>query len=458
MTLVDHAPGDAVNRPVFPRPSTRRHELAAARTAWASWAGWGAVIAVLVGYLLAAVAGITSWLGVAAAVGLTIALTPLVELVGRRVPGMELAGLFRLSLALKLLATLPRYLTRADSRDYYRVGRILADEFRSLNFVVDPGRAVPGTGTIRYLTGLVEVVTVGDEFATFLVFSMFGFVATILFVEAFHTAMPSVDPRRYTLLVLFWPSLIYWPSSIGKDAVMLLGLSLIAMGVARLLHHRVGGIIWVVPGLLIAGLVRPHVALIAATAAVCAMVVKSRSKSVGGMVLRVGVIISLILGGAVASNAVESSLNIDGLNPTGLTAALDLVNRRSTQGGSGFVAARIDTPLDFPRGFVTVMFRPFPYEAGSIAMLITAVEAMVLAALVVAAIPRIFSAMRNIRADAYLVYAIAFMIVFAYLFSAMGNFGILARQRTMVLPLVLVLVGLPTPKDRVRRRRLDAGS
>jgi len=415
-------------------------------------------MAVLVGYLAGAVVGITSWLGVGVVVALTIISSPLLDRIGRRVPGLELAGLFRLSLALKLLATLPRYLARADSRDYYRVGRVLADSFRSLHFVIDPGRSVPGTGTIRYLTGLVEVVTLGDEFATFMVFSMLGFAATVLFVEAFRMAMPDVDPRRYALLVLFWPSLTYWPSSIGKDSVMLLGLSLIAVGVARLLHQRVSGLLWAAPGLLATGLVRPHVALIAVTAAVCAMVLRSRTGGASGFLLRLGVIISLILGGAVASNAVESTLNIDGLNPTGLTAALDLANHRSTQGGSGFAAARIDNPLDFPLGFVTVLFRPFPHETGSIAMLLTSIEALVLAALVVAAIPRIVSAMQHVRSDTYPVYAMAFVIVFVYLFSAMGNFGILARQRTMVLPLVLVLVGLPTAKERVRRRRLDVGS
>jgi len=458
MTLVDEAPAGVVDPPIFPRPSSRRGTTTGTRMAWASWVGWAALMSVLFAYFFGAIVGITSWMGVGVVVGLTIVSAPMLERIGRRTPGLELAGLFRLSLALKLLATLPRYLTRADSRDYYRVGRSLADSFRSMHFVIDPGRSVPGTGTIRYLTGLVEVVTFGDEFATFMVFSMLGFVATVLFVEAFRTAMPDVDLRRYALLVLFWPSLMYWPSSIGKDSVMLLGLSLIAAGVARLLQHRASGLLWAFPGLLATGLVRPHVALIAVTAAVCAMVLRSRSDGVSGFLLRLSVIISLILGGAVASNAVESTLNIDGLNPTGLTAALDLANRRSTQGGSGFAAARIDNPFDFPLGFVTVLFRPFPHEAGSVAMLLTSIEALVLATFVVAAIPRIVSAMRHVRTDTYPIYATAFVVVFVYLFSAMGNFGILARQRTMVLPLVLVLVGLPTAKERVRRRRLEIGA
>jgi len=458
VTLVSDRGSISIDDPVFPRPSTRGVGSRGVDLAWASSVGWVALLSVLLAYLGGALLGITSWLGVGVVIVLTAAASPLLERIGRRVPEFELAGLFRMSLALKLLATLPRYLARADSRDYFRFGRPLADSFRSLHFAIDPGQSVPGTGTIRYLTGLVEVVTFGDEFATFMVFSMLGFVSLVLFVEAFRVAMPDVGLRRYALLVLFWPSLIYWPSSIGKDAVMLFGLSLVAVGVAHLLHHRARGLLWAAPGLLTSGLVRPHVALIAVTATVCALVLKSHSRGLSGLFIRLGVIISLILGGAVASNAVESTFNIDGLNPSGLTAALDLANRRSTQGGSGFVAARIDTPLDFPAGFVTVLFRPFPHEAGSLAMLVTSMEALVLALLIVGAVPRLVSAMGQVRADAYPAYAVAFTIVFVYLFSAMGNFGILARQRTMVLPLVLVIVGLPTAKERVRQRRMDPGS
>ena len=50
---------------------------------------------------------------------------------------------------------------------------------------------------------------------------------------------------------------------------------------------------------------------------------------------------------------------------------------------------------------------------------------------------------------ALLLLSIAFTAVFVYLFSAIGNFGILSRQRAQVLPFVLVLVAVGVAADRV---------
>lgn len=438
----------------FPRPSDRRPPPRGPRSEWASPAGWIACVAALGLYALGTGFGWASPLGLVVA-GLAVAGTvPWFDRIGRRWPDLEIGGLLRLALGVKLMATLPRFAGREDSVDYHRVGSLLADSFRNLDFSVATGREVPGTGSVRYLTGLVEVVTLEDEFATFTVFSLLGFAGLVWFVEAFRVALPAVDPRRYALLVLFWPSLAYWPSSIGKEALMLLGLGAVALGVAKILHGRVAGLLAVVPGLTVCGFIRPHVALVAVTAAICAFVMRSPGRSLAIRTTRVLMIAGLAVGGALASDAVEALLDIDGLRPSGLSAALDLVNSRSAQGGSSFVAARIDNPLEYPWGLVTVLFRPFPFEAGSLPMLLTSLEALVLVVLVLAAVPRLAAATRTIREEAYVVYAVAFTGVFVYLFSALANFGILARQRSMTLPLVFVVLALPTARERVRQRRL----
>ena len=425
--------------------------------AWAGPAGWVAAAVTLAVYAGATVVGSASLAGVAVVVVAVAASTPLFARIGRRRPDLELAGLLRLSLSVKLLATLPRFELREDAADYHRAGVKLAESFRSLDFFVDTGREIPGTGTVRYVTGLVEVASFGNEFAAFVVFSLFGFVGVVWFLRAFMVGLPEIDPRRYALLVLFWPSLVYWPSSIGKDALMIVGLGAAAVGVAEILKSRVHGVVWALPGLALCALVRPHVALIAVTAAVCALVLRGPAHAgrSGGTLLRLLVIGALVFGGALASDAVEGLFDIDGLNPSGLSAALDLANSRSTQGGSSFAAARVDTIAEYPWGFVTVLFRPFPHEAGTPAMLLTSIEAFVLAGLTLAAVPRFVASVSRLRREAYTVYAATFVAVFVYLFSAIGNFGILARQRTMMLPLLLVVIALPTARERVRDRRLQ---
>ncbi len=444
---------DSVTAPIFARPSSRGAERTGVRLAWATGLGWAAVAVAIVSYIGAYTVGRASVLGILLAVGVVAVSVPWFNRVARRTPDIALAGLLRLSLGLKLMATLPRFELRQDSRDYYRVGSSLANHFRSFDFFVDPGQSVPGTGSVRYMTGLVQVFTLEDEFATFLVFSLVGFVGVVFFLQAFSIALPSIDIRRYALLVLLWPTLIYWPSSIGKDAVMIFGLGAVAYGLARLMHGRLTGVLFAIPGLLICGLVRPHVALIAVFAAVAALIVRSPRHSAGSTVTKFILIGGLLVGGAIASNAVEGIFDIDGLNPTGVSRALDIASQRSAQGGSSFSAARIDGVSDFPMGLITVLFRPFPTEAESVAIVLTSLEGLLLAGLALVAIPRVMAAVRHIRREAYVVYAAGFSLVFVYLFSALGNFGILARQRSMTLPLVLVIAALPTARERVRRQR-----
>lgn len=410
-------------------------------------------VVALLAYAAGPAIGRSSIFGTFVAAGAVAVSWPVFGRIGRRFPDLEMAGIMRLSLGVKLLATLPRFEAREDSVDYYRVGASLANSFRRLDFTVDTGRSIPGTGSVRYLAGLVEVFTFEDEFATFVVFSLLGFIGSILFVMACRTALPAVDVKRYALLLLFWPSLVYWPSSIGKESVILLGLGAVAFGAAKLLRGDLHGLLITAVGMLGVALVRPHVALIAMTALVVAVVVGAPGRGTMSSVARVALVAALLVGGSVASDEVEALSDIDGLNPTGLAAALDLVNTRSSQGGSHFEAARIDDITEYPWGFVTVLFRPFPHEASSVAMLVTSIEALVLAALVVGAIPRLAAAARTIRSEAYVAYAVAFTVVFVYLFSALGNFGILARQRAMTIPLVLLVVALPTAKERVRQRR-----
>ena len=42
-------------------------------------------------------------------------------------------------------------------------------------------------------------------------------------------------------MIFFLPSLLFWPSGIGKEAWMTLGLGLASYGAARLLVHKPGG-------------------------------------------------------------------------------------------------------------------------------------------------------------------------------------------------------------------------
>jgi hypothetical protein len=445
---------DITSPRVFARPSERTGQHTRRRYAWAGPLGWALLLLAGGATLAAAAAGRVSAFGAVLVVAILAGSQPLLARFARNGHDLDLEALLRVGLGLKFLAVIPRFELRQDALDYHTVGTVLADSFRRFDFLVETGRPIPGTGSVRYATGLVHVVTFSDEFATFVLFAFVGFVGVLLSIRAFIHALPHVDPGRYVALVMCWPSLAYWPASTGKEALMAFGLGLAAFGLARVLRGEWRALVPLVAGLTVSALVRPHVALIVVAAGVGAVIMNSGRTSSGGVATR------LLAGGGLGgigsllSDAVERLFNVQDLNVTTVSAALDLANHRSAQGGSSFVAARIESIGDVPWGVVTVLLRPLPYEANSAAGLLAAVEGIVLAVLLIGAIPRLVAALGKLRTEAYVAYALGFVAIFVFLFSALGNFGILTRQRTMLTPLLLVLVSLPTAYERVRARRV----
>ncbi len=120
----------------------------------------------------------------------------------------------------------------ADSARYDDAGERISAALRAGLPWVAHG-PFPGTAFIEGFTGYVYLLLGPTLIGGFLFFSWLGFWGLLLFQRAFATALPDGDARRYALLVLFLPSLLFWPSSIGKEAWMTLALGLGAYGAAR---------------------------------------------------------------------------------------------------------------------------------------------------------------------------------------------------------------------------------
>jgi hypothetical protein len=52
-------------------------------------------------------------------------------------------------------------------------------------------------------------------------------------------------------------------------------------------------------------------------------------------------------------------------------------------------------------------------------------------------------ALRSLRDQPYLVFCLAYTLLFLVAYSSFANFGLLARQRVQLYPLFLVLFSLP---------------
>ena len=356
---------------------------------------------------------------------------------GRGAVAILLAGL-----GLRMLAAVPRLLGGVDAVDYQREGERIARSLRAFEFSVEAGRAVPGTGAVRWLSGFINLFTGSTYVATYLVFAVLAFVGQVLFVMAVRSSLSTRQFRLLLVAMMAWPALTFWPSSIGKESVVLFGLGLTMQGANRVYRRHASGALHLLAGLFAVGMVRPHVALIILSALVVGLLARhERGRS---RILAHLAVVAVVAIGATWLSSASADLfgleGIDGIEDIGV--ALDFTQNRTSQDLSQFSVVRVNSPADYPVAAVTVLVRPFPWEATNVMAFLSALEGAVLAGLLVAAIPGLLTERRRLLSNGVLLHAVAFTSVFIFLFSAIGNFGILSRQRAQVLPFVLVLVAL----------------
>lgn len=376
---------------------------------------------------------------------------PLIGFVGRSEKRFDLTGLMAFSLILRMALAVPRMVTAVDGYAYHAAGQELAESFRHFDFVVDTGQKVPGTGSVRYVSGLVHVLAFDDFFTSLLIFTLLAFWGTWFFYKAFTIAVPTGDHYRYARLVFLWPSLLFWTSSIGKEAVMTVTVGLTLLGFALAVTGNWWGLAAGAGGLIGTVMVRPHMALVIIIAVVASILVP---RSTGGSSLstgaRVTIIILLLVGGSMVARSTAEFLKLENLSSSSVDTAFNTTEEQTTQGGSNFKAARVRSPVDYPFAVVTVVMRPFPFEAKSSVALLSSIEGLAILGLFVVSARRLVSLPRLMMRYSYLSFSVAYVVLFCFVFSVIGNFGILARQRTLLLPILFVLLALPpiAPMER----------
>lgn len=410
-----------------------------------------------------AVVGSTTWLmenggynqfaAIFVALGLLAISLPMLRRAARAEVDHRTARLLWIAFSCKLLGALPHYLVvfglydgNADAELYHSVGATLARQFRDGDFTIELGRQVQGTGFIQILTGAIYTVTGATELGGFLIYSWLGFWGLYLFHRAFVRACPQGDHHRYALLVFFLPSLLFWPSSIGKEAWMCLGLGACAYGAARILTGARFGITLVVLGTVALTAVRPHIAAIVAASLLGAYVLRKSARSSSGLAPFAKLVGIMVLGGVllVALGELKGFLGVDAFDQESVQVTLDSVTERTGQGGSYIAGTRTDlSPTRFPQAVINVVARPFPWEVNNAQSLLASLEGLFLLGLLLLGWRRLLNALRSMLDTPYLLFCGTYTVLFVYGFSSFANYGILVRQRVQVVPFLLVIACLP---------------
>ncbi|MGZ4688202.1 MAG: hypothetical protein ACXVKA_04020 [Acidimicrobiia bacterium] len=385
---------------------------------------------------------------------------PIARGIARRDRDPETFWFVMAAFAAKMIGALTRYYfsyvvytSAGDAEEYNAYGKYLVGYYRSLDFSPDVGQ-VPGTGFLKMVTGILYSVAGTSKIGAFMVFGWLGFIGLLLLWRAFKKAVPTGDAHRYGLLVLFLPSLLYWSSSLGKDAWCVFGLGVCSYGVARVMtRKRASGLAILVVGMAAVLMVRPHVALIVGSGLVlAALLYKPSTKSPLNPIVRVitfGLLLVMML---VLISQTQKFLGVDNLNQETVDSQLARAEGRTVEAGSVFTPVRVNTPLDLPYATATVLFRPFPYEAHNTQSQATAVEGVFLIVLTIRSWRRLRSIPGALRREPYTAYCLGILGTFVFAFSSFSNFGILARQRCQVMPFFLVLICLSQYKSKTAAR------
>ncbi|HJU51281.1 MAG TPA: hypothetical protein VJ815_02995 [Acidimicrobiia bacterium] len=353
----------------------------------------------------------------------------------------------------KLVGSTARYLVlelvyggRGDASGYHATGIAYADVWRT--FQVPSSVERVGTDVVEAITGILYVPYQPNKLGGFFIFASLAFLGQILLYAAFRHSLPARHLKWYAAAIFFWPTIVYWPSSIGKESLMLLWIGVTAYGVARLVSgYNPTWVAVIGLGLFGCGLIRLHMALLLAGALFLALLVAKAPSVRAAQTRRLLLVAGAAAGLALVVALTAQDFGVDLTAAASIDAATDEVGEvfegvetQTDQGGSAVSGQTVSSVADIPEAILRVIFRPLPNEASTMQLLVASIEGTLLLAITVVRLPWILRNLVRIRRTPYLLFAFFYSGGFIIAFSSILNLGILARQRSQVMPLFLALI------------------
>jgi len=364
----------------------------------------------------------------------------------------------------------------ADFSGYVHQGATLSANFRSFHFTTTGAglRSALGDGSVSIAAGIVFALVGVNEIAAFWVFAWFSWLGAIFFYRAFCLTFPEGEHRRYALMLFLLPSLLFWTSDVSKEAIMMVALGITSLGAARVLARRRRGYPLIAIGTAMGIFTRPNEYALLLGAFTIAMFFRSGDVTRGPRVIRrVGTLVFFaVILAITAVFTVKFVHSNAGTVSTLIGSHKKHVSTNSATVAAGFGSSNVPyskDPLLYPRDIYVVLFDPLPITARSITQFLASGENSVILALVLTSLRRLRLAYRAGRERPYVILSLVYTLGFIYSFAALGNLGLITRERTLLFPYLLVLLAIPVaPKGEPptfpwekrrqtrRERRLEA--
>lgn len=352
------------------------------------------------------------------------------------------------AVAFRLWFIFDQYAGFADAVGYHGAGSRIA---AAISSGVAPEVAnFWGTTLVNLITGIFYVFTGPTLVGAFVFWAWLGLLGMLCFYKAFVIAFPNGDHRLFALLIMLYPSMALWTSSLGKDALVCFCLGLGTYGAARLMR-RMSLSSFLIMSVGLGGVmsIRPHIAGIIVVAVAAASLLRPARAGLLTPVVRGAVVLVFAVLAIFVVRTSAGYIQLDDLTPDGLLSYIEERAVRTERGGSAIQRMLPTNPLAFADGIMTVFFRPYPWEAHNAYARISAVEGIVLISLFIRKWKSVKAAVRAAPGNPFMMLAVVFILLFAFFFSGISNFAIIARQRPQLLPYIFVLLAYlpirPTP-------------
>ncbi len=198
--------------------------------------------------------------------------------------------------------------------------------------------------------------------------------------------------------------------------------------------------------------IRPNELVILAAAFALAMLVRSLRGRTSAFRRRRNALTMLavfvFIAGVIAVSWIEAAHLLQKISTSqGLTNSLNTIATSNKGTGFGFGSSNVtysSNPLWYPRDVYTVLFDPLPYSAHSVTQVFAALEnTLILVVSVISLVPRLRYLPRVCAERPYVLMCLVYSAIFLYAFAALGNLGLITRERTLLLPFLFVVIAFP---------------
>ncbi len=328
-----------------------------------------------------------------------------------------------------MLAYESRYEGQLDAVRYYNESAMSSFAWENFEFG-------EGTTNIFNFLSVYNMILPDSYHAMKVTFAMIGMIAVYIFYRAAVMFLQRDDIRVFYALALY-PTILFWSSILGKDPLILLGVSFYTYGVVG--WRKFGTmqyLLWGAFGLWFSSFMRLWYGPIL-LAPLIVFVINKKNGITKNLIF-----ITLIVGSfLVTLTLFAERFSIE--NTQDIIAQTNQLSKNFSGGGSAQAVNTFNSPAQLlafmPIGMFTALFRPLPGEILNPFGLIAGFENLFVLWLLVMAIKQVSI---NDLKEPLILWAIALIITWAaiYAFVSSGNLGTAVRYRLSMLPILLSLL------------------